>query len=248
MKQLPKVKLLGNGLPPGWWRPTHGLVEAYRRELSEGLAPPSSPHLRRPASRVTRADLKNPEIRRGIELLGEHTNRDSTSPLKAVGMAFPQLACASKRNVRALAVQLGMADAREENRTANVATLLNPSYKPVKEAGMVERRESCFSAPGIGVVVMRWKKIILYVPGKTPQIVEGTDAWFLQHEIDHLEGLIDTELALNQGRPLYYLPPEWRKAWRQFTPDWPVYSADHYNAMQIGEFDLKNYFKYLKPL
>lgn len=247
MPTLPDAEFLGRRLRGGWRRPTRGLIEKYDLFMDQGLAAPSARHLYRPAEPVTPADLRNRSISDGIKMLEAFTRKGSGSPISAMGMAFPQLDRASGRNVRVLAAQVGAVDAKAENRTDTIVTLHNPRYEGIKRAGQILREESCFSAPGVGMHVMRWNEIMLYVPGQAPQRVTGTDAWVLQHEIDHLNGILCTTRARRQRRPLYYVPPEWHATFFRggFAPDWPVYPASQYDAMMSGEFNLARYLRLL---
>lgn len=246
---LPSVEYIGDALPRGWRRPTRGLVDKHLSHQREGLAPPSARHLYVPSAQATDADLKSRSIRQGIDMLERYTRPGSGSPLSAVGMAYPQLAQASSRSVRILAAQSGMAATlRDEDRGQNVLTLINPSYRPIRERGKQLRREACFSGPGFAVEVMRWNEIMLLIPGKPPQRVAGTDAWILQHEIDHLDGKICADVARQQRRRLYYVPPEWSKAFygaSTIPTAWPVFPWEQYEAMKRGEFDLARYARYL---
>lgn len=243
---LPQVEFLGGALPNGWRRPTRGLVEKHLTDLREGLAPPSAPHLYRPSVRATPADLQAGPIAQGIQMLERYTRPGSGSPLSAVGMAYPQLARASTRSIRALAAQSGMRDLADQSRGQNVITLVNPTYRPVPSAGRIMRDEACFSAPGLGVHVERWKEIMLLIPGKRPRRVNGNDAWILQHEIDHLDGKVCVAVAHEQGRPIYFVPPEWSSTfYRHFSADWPIFQWAQYEAMKSGAFDLADYARYL---
>jgi len=243
---LPRVEFLGEPLPKDWRRPTRGLVLKHTTDLREGLAPPSAAHLYRAAAQATPTDLQGGPTAEGVRMLESYTRPGSGSPLSAVGMAYPQLARASTRSIRVLAAQSGMRDLADQSRGQNVITLVNPSYRPVPSAGRVLRDEACFSAPGIGVHVERWKEIMLLIPGKRPRRVNGNDAWILQHEIDHLDGKTCVILAHDQGRPIYFVPPEWSPTfYRGFTSDWPVFPWEQYLAMQNGTFNLADYARHL---
>jgi peptide deformylase len=224
-------------------------VEKFREHLREGLAPPSAPHLYLPSAKATDADLKSRAVRKGTSMLEAYTRPGSGSPLSAVGMAYPQLAQASIRSLRILAAQSGMAaELRDEDRGQNVITLINPSYRPLRDRGEQLRREACFSGPGFAVEVLRWKEIMLIMPGQQPRRVTGTDAWILQHEIDHLDGTICAAVARRQRRRLYFVPPEWSSAFYKASTiptEWPVFPWEQYEAMKRGAFDLASYARHL---
>ncbi|HKX23738.1 MAG TPA: peptide deformylase [Candidatus Saccharimonadales bacterium] len=247
MPTLPDAEFIGSRLQRGWQRPTRELVTKYGLYLREGLAAPSAQHLYRPASVLTPADLGRRSTREGISMLEAFTRKGSGSPIAAMGMAYPQLARGSHRNLRALAAQAGAVDAKAENRVESIVTLHNPRYEPITSAGQVLQMEACFSAPGIGVRIMRWREIMLFLPGQPPQRVTGTDAWVLQHEIDHLDGILCTTIAHRQGRLMYYVPPEWATSFFRggFADDWPVFPAAQYTAMRRGSFDLATFARYL---
>jgi peptide deformylase len=240
---LPQVRFLGDALPTGWHRPTPELVARYLLFLQEGIAPPSAPQLYRPAMDAGKSDLGTD----AIQQLTSYVRPDSDSRLKAVGMAYPQLARAEIRSVRVLAAQTGMRNLQAESRTANVTVLINPSYTPIKASGQELRVEACFSAPGIGVRIMRWREIMLHRPGLADHKAAGTDAWILQHEIDHLDGFLCTDVAARQRSQLYYVPPEWYRLFTRdgFWPGWPTLPPGQYDAMRSGNFDLADYARFL---
>lgn len=245
---LPPAEFLGDKLENGWRRPTRKLVAKFQLYLEQGIAPPKAPHLYTKARLVKPGELESPAVRNGVRLLQAHVQDNSTSPLTAVGMAYTQLMQARGGNLRIAAIQSGMQDLRRENRTGNVLLLVNARYEPIESAGKVLREESCFTTLGIGVHVMRWKEIMLYLPGKKPRRVTGTEGWIIQHELgDHWLGSTCAIRAHNQGRKLYYVPPEWHDTFFRggFEPDWPEYSYEQYIASMSGRFDLTNYLRFL---
>ncbi len=246
---LPPVQYLGGTLPRSWRRPTKELVEKYLEHLREGLAPPSARHLYAPSMTATAVDLRSSAVRRGTSMLEAYTRPGSGSPLSAVGMAYPQLAQASSRSVRILAAQSGMAaELRDQDRGQNVITLVNPSYRPVRNRGQRLRREACFSGPGFAVEVMRWNEIVLIFPDQPSKQVGGTDAWILQHEIDHLDGKICADVAREQKRRLYFVPPERSTPFYKadtIPTSWPIFPWEQYEAMKTGAFDLAAFARYL---
>lgn len=237
---LPQAKFLGGPLRTGWHRPTEELVRKYQQFLREGLAPPSAPQLYRPAHDASKSDLSTD----AVQQLASYMRPESA--LKAVGMAYPQLAIAEVRSIRVVAAQTSMRDLRAESRTANATVLLNPNYAPVVSAGQELRVEACFSAPGMGVRVRRWREIDLTVDGRTTRM-GGTYAWILQHEIDHLEGILCTDVAYRQRGQVYYVPPEWYKLFvgNGFGPGWPTMAPQQYDAIRSGDFDLADYAELL---
>ncbi|HEU5121233.1 MAG TPA: peptide deformylase [Candidatus Saccharimonadales bacterium] len=246
------VEFLGSeaDLPAGWCLPTRGLVELVAQYVQEGLALPSSPHLYAPSMSLTHEALASEQVLEGIELLKSYCNPVSPSSLRAVGMAYPQLARANNGSFRAFAVNMGMPDARNENRQTDIRVFYNPIVTAVESEGWEERNEHCFSAPGIAVTVKRWKVIDVQGPDGRSRRYSGTEAWFIQHENDHLNGVLCQKVALDQGGKLYYAPPEKERMFfrREYdlSYDWPEFPAEQWFAMVRGEFRLEDYFKFLR--
>jgi len=76
--------------------------------------------------------------------------------------------------------------------------MVNPSFTPVKTAGMKRFKEGCLSFPQRmfvnRVIKRRYKKVNLtyhLVTGKKEKIaLSGIEAIIVQHEIDHLNGIL----------------------------------------------------------
>ena len=76
---------------------------------------------------------------------------------------------------------------------------INPKFTGIDEAGYHEDYEGCFSVEGVAGLVKRYKKIKYeaYAADGTPVTgtVEGFLARLIQHEIDHLDGVLFTDIA-----------------------------------------------------
>ena len=76
---------------------------------------------------------------------------------------------------------------------------INPSYTPIESAGKNDDYEACFSVDGIAGLVSRYKKIKYEAYDAEGILVKGEAEGFLariiQHEIDHLNGVLFIELA-----------------------------------------------------
>ena len=76
---------------------------------------------------------------------------------------------------------------------------VNPIYIPIEEAGKKEDYEGCFSVTDVAGPVSRWNKIRYeaYKPTgeKLEGIAEGFLARIMQHEIDHLNGILCIDLV-----------------------------------------------------
>jgi peptide deformylase len=96
-----------------------------------------------------------------------------------VGLAAPQIGVAKR---------IIIIDGEEEG----LIVLVNPIM--VKSEGEIIREEGCLSIPGVYCEVKRWLKVTVKAfneSGKSFEITkEGLLARALQHEIDHLEGIL----------------------------------------------------------
>ena len=80
----------------------------------------------------------------------------------------------------------------------DLTILINPIIIPINESEMNIEYEGCLSVPGLRGKVTRYNKIKYNGMGDLVEgIAEGWHARVIQHEIDHLDGILYTEL-LNQ--------------------------------------------------
>ena len=82
-----------------------------------------------------------------------------------------------------------------DNEKIQITPLLNPSFKPITDE-KEDDWEGCLSIPGMQGLVKRFKKIYYHefdLDGKKIENeAEGLHARVLQHEIDHLDGILYT--------------------------------------------------------
>jgi peptide deformylase len=75
---------------------------------------------------------------------------------------------------------------------------INPSYEPLGEE-MHEDYEACFSVKDIAGLVRRYKQVHYRAYDKDGKLIEGKAEGFLariiQHEIDHLNGILFVDLV-----------------------------------------------------
>ena len=99
-----------------------------------------------------------------------------------------------------------------------ISVFINPKILKVEEEkeGKIKRKkekalklEGCLSVPKIWSHVKRAKKVLLEYQ-TDDESFEKKQAWFsgfeaviIQHEVDHLEGVLFTQRALAQNQPLY---------------------------------------------
>lgn len=138
------------------------------------------PVLLQPALPV--ADPRAPEMQRLADDMVE-TMLDA----RGLGLAAPQV----HRSLRLL-VALPIA-AREEPRDAAPLVLFNPELEPIGAEGE-EGLEGCLSIPGLRGFVPRWRAVRWRGLDRTGAalegVAEGLFARVLQHEVDHLDGIL----------------------------------------------------------
>jgi peptide deformylase len=105
-----------------------------------------------------------------------------------VGLAAPQVNV-SKR--------VFVMDVRDDEHEP--AVVINPKIESAEEE--IELREGCLSVPGLVGDIIRYKRIVVTGLDRTGQKIriegEGLLAQCLQHEIDHLNGTLYIDRALN---------------------------------------------------
>lgn len=153
------------------------------------FVPPESTVLRETAQRVE--DVRRPEARwLAQDLL------DSLKSAPGVGIAAPQL------DVPVRAIAISIPKTRVTGHALDLPcapmVLFNPVFEPVgRETEFAW--EGCLSLPGIKVRVRRWQQIrytALAADGRmVAREVSGFHARVIQHEIDHLNGILITDRA-----------------------------------------------------
>lgn len=138
----------------------------------------TNPILRRVASPVERIDQKVREI--------AHNLRETMIAYEGVGLAAPQVGIPERIIVFR----------NQENKPEGV--LINPVL--VTSTGEEIGNEGCLSIPGLYGQVPRAQEVMvegLNLSGKSVKIVaEGFLARVLQHEIDHLDGILFIDRAI----------------------------------------------------
>lgn len=141
------------------------------------------PILRRRAHEV--ADPTAPEIERLVADMLE-TMRDAPG----TGLAAPQV------HVPLRVVIFEIAEARAEREDAEpvpVTVLINPVVEPIGDDGTLDW-EGCLSVPGLAGRVPRYHRVRYRARtiegGEIDRTVEGFHARVVQHECDHLDGIL----------------------------------------------------------
>jgi peptide deformylase len=142
------------------------------------------PVLRRIAEPVS--DPSDPEIRRlAVDML------ETMNDAPGIGLAAPQV----HRSLRIIVFR--EAERREDVDQAVTRTVLNPEIEFLDDEELSVAFEGCLSMPGLRGLVPRHARIGLRgsAPDGTPVERElgGLAARIVQHEVDHLDGVLFTE-------------------------------------------------------
>lgn len=138
------------------------------------------PVLLTPAAPVTAVD--HPDVQSLIDDMLE-----TMADADGLGLAAPQVHASQQ-----VIVALAMAD-RKEVASARTWVLINPSLEPLGEDEELEI-EGCLSIPGLRGLVPRHRRVAFKALDRTGRRIEGEAeglfARVLQHEVDHLHGIL----------------------------------------------------------
>lgn len=149
-----------------------------------------NPVLRRKAHKVTQFDKDLQTLARDM--------LETMRVAPGVGLAAPQVGISS----RLIVVEFG--DEEDEDAPKKVYTLVNPEIVQKSEE-KVNGVEACLSIPGLAGEVNRYERVVIKaqnVQSKPVKVkAEGWLARIFQHEIDHLDGVMFTDLATKVWQP-----------------------------------------------
>ncbi len=115
---------------------------------------------------------------------------------KGIGLAAPQI----NLDLKIITVDTSGPDKRQ-----NLMTLINPCI--LSQEGQIEYEEACLSLPGFSGKVKRNEKVTvkgLNLQGEEEKFeAEGLDSICLQHEIDHLHGILLLDRVSRLKRNMY---------------------------------------------
>ena len=121
--------------------------------------------------------------------------------LGGVGLAAPQLGLAGR--IAVVWIPEAAAAMRRDAEPQPMHTIINPEYSGVEEEGEELGFEGCYSVGRVCGLVVRHRTIrVTYTtPGgeAVDRVVGGFYARVLQHEIDHLEGILITDRLLPEN-------------------------------------------------
>jgi peptide deformylase len=131
------------------------------------------------------------KINRDVKQLIEDI-RDTIEANPAVGLAAPQIGVLK----RVMGVRLSYEATQDKEQMAPPLILVNPEIVTQGE-DTEEAEEGCLSIPGmVGLVERRLKLTVRYQDEKgkwQERALDGWDARVVQHEIDHLDGILYLE-------------------------------------------------------
>lgn len=175
----------------------------------------SVPHqtLRDMAQPIVQADKKTEEL---IHHLSQ-TLQMTQNP-KGVGLAAPQINISKRAFATHLPVDL---DSEDEEAPSEIRVFLNPEIVDHSEALILGPNpkkpilEGCLSIPKLYGPVPRWEEVKLqYQEMENGELVtyeevfDGYVARIVQHELDHLNGILFTDYSLKYDLPVYQTEPD----------------------------------------
>ena len=151
------------------------------------------PVLRRRARELRRDEIATPEIQDLIARM-----RDTMRDAPGVGLAAPQIGESLQLTVIEDPPQLhaGMTPAQLAERERSAVAfhvLINPTLT-VEDDEQVAAYEGCLSFAGFSMIVPRWRRVRVEALDEHGEpVVKVASGWYariLQHEIDHLHGVV----------------------------------------------------------
>jgi peptide deformylase len=149
------------------------------------------PVLRRRADEVSPEELRSPEVQRLIDELIE-TRRAAGG----AGLAAPQVSV-SKR-IAVVEVDQATRERYPYKPAFPLTVLVNPVLEPLSAERLLIN-EGCLSVPGLRGDVERWTRVRAQYfdrnGARGELVVDGLTAGTLQHEVDHLDGVLFVDRA-----------------------------------------------------
>ena len=140
------------------------------------------------------AELKFPLSAQDKDLINQMKKK--VVELEGVGLAAPQVGYSLK--IIAIYIPESAALLRDDAQVYPLHVLINPKYTPVIASGMAEDFEACYSVNSIAGKVKRYNEIELeFYDEQGRKIIKKESGFYarvLQHEIDHLEGILFSDL------------------------------------------------------
>jgi peptide deformylase len=152
-----------------------------------------SAHPEKSALRQKAAKIIFPLTTADQELIAQM--KETIFALGGVGLAAPQIGIA--RNIAVIYIPESAALLRDNTQEKPMHVIMNAMYEPIEEKGMYNDFEACYSVKSVMGKVPRYNFIQVKYQDETgkevTKIEQGFYARVLQHEIDHLNGLLITD-------------------------------------------------------
>ena len=121
--------------------------------------------------------------------------KETIFALGGVGLAAPQIGIA--RNIAVIYIPESAAMLRDNVQEKPMHIIINATYEPIESKGMFSDFEACYSVKSVMGKVPRYNAIKVKYQDETgtevTKIEQGFYARVLQHEIDHLNGILITD-------------------------------------------------------
>lgn len=165
----------------------------------------------------TSVSLDDKELKSDIEKLENYCKGNEVMALASIQLGIPKrLVYLKNTNLDIIEKQQTDTASLEDNTYNESIVLINPVI--LKKIGLTTYWEACASCMDyVGLVERPYKMLVSYstLDGeKKEETFEGFEATVLSHEIDHLEGILHIDIALQFMK----MPLEERKKLRQREP------------------------------
>lgn len=171
----------------------------------------NEPFLRQISKEV---DLNDPELQNDIATLDEYCKENEVMAMASVQLGIPKRLIYLKNTNLDLINKSQKNELSDEEQKYNEArVLINPVI--IERIGLTRYWENCASClDNMGLVERPYKIVVEYldVEGNLHKdIFEGFESTVLSHEMDHLDGILHMDIALE----IKNMPKEERKKFRQ---------------------------------
>jgi peptide deformylase len=138
------------------------------------------------------------EDRNAMEMLSKKFDKEGN----CAGLAAPQIGISKRIIVFATPDSPELRIWRPDFSDSMSKTIwINPSYEGIESSGFHEDYEGCFSVEGVAGLVKRYSEIHYTANGPDGEELQGNIRGYLarlvQHEIDHLNGVLFSDIATN---------------------------------------------------
>ena len=154
------------------------------------------------------------ELKKDVKVLEDFCKSNEVMAMAAIQLGIPKRLVYLKNTNLEIINKMQSYNVTEEEKNYNEArVLINP--KIIKKEGLTEYWEACASClDNCGRVLRPYKMLVEYYDmnkNKYQDVFEGFESTVLAHEIDHLDGILHMDIALE----ILVMTKEKRKTWRK---------------------------------